>query len=100
MTERERLIELITEARHAAKDAIGSMNDYNAWIADHLLEHGVIVMPVNVGQPVWVMSPDKRGISRAKPAFSTIARWVERGDFGKYVFATREEAEAALAERR
>lgn len=44
MSDRDRLIELLEEAKIKAQDTIGSMNKgFGAWYADYLLEHGAIV---------------------------------------------------------
>ena len=49
MTDRDRLIELITEAKKTDPET-GSFNDY---LADYLIEHGVIVLPCKVGDRVY-----------------------------------------------
>lgn len=126
MTDRERLIELMIEAKRTEPE-IGSFTDY---LADYLLEHGVIVPPCKVGDKLFILYDDdygeyecselcigvlqelrvfaKCGISGYKniqecpeyycgqPFCSTS---FTRKDFGKTVFLTREEAEKALKER-
>ena len=47
---RDRLIELLEEAKTQALATVGSLNHgFGEWYADHLLANGVIVPPVNVG---------------------------------------------------
>ncbi len=55
MTERERLIELLLEVDYALdKDGRGA-RDSAEYIADYLLENGVIVLPCKVGDTVYVI---------------------------------------------
>ena len=49
MTDRERLINLMIEAKRTEPET-GSFTDY---LADYLLEHGVIVLPCKVGDTVY-----------------------------------------------
>ena len=49
MTDRERLIDLMIEAKRTEPET-GSFTDY---LADYLLEHGVIVLPCKVGDTVY-----------------------------------------------
>lgn len=102
MTERERLIKLLDE-RIAIQECSFSPDKplTTESLADYLLDHGVIVFPCNVGAPVYTLLPDKQHYfkTRAFP-LTTLAKWVQNGDFGSNVFLTREEAEAALVERR
>lgn len=118
MTERERLIKLMTFAP-AGKD--GNRNVYT--LSDHLLANGVIVPPCKVGDTVYYI----KGGYYKKPQFCEVSRpckvvevsfklqrngsRVMRGfitdngtrynfdSIGKSVFLTKEEAEKALAER-
>lgn len=126
MTDRERLIDLIVEAKRT-DPGTGSFTEY---LADYLLEHGVIVLSCKVGDKLFILYDDdygeyecselcigvlqelrvfaKCGISGYKniqecpeyycgqPFCSTS---FTRKDFGKTVFLTREEAEQALKER-
>ena len=84
--------------------------------ADHLLANGVIVLPCKVGDTVWRVRPElcvyreKDACANYCEGFDTFCeeyeggKWIERSrfclsmldDFGKTVFLTREEAEAAL----
>jgi hypothetical protein len=81
-------------------------------LADHLLANGVIVPPVKVGQTVYSVSrksldghwEDNRYIVDRWSEWTireikfSLTLW-ECGGFGENVFATRTEAEIALAER-
>lgn len=111
---REKLIELI-----GYNGTVLTEGDYDA-LADHLLANGVIVLPCKVGDTVWVINRHLNAVfentviglhcghsSDLKNNIKT--RWVgERGNesirmwsfrqIGRYVFFTREEAEAALKE--
>lgn len=49
MSDRERLIDLMIDAKRTEPET-GSFTDY---LADYLLEHGIIVPPCNVGDTVW-----------------------------------------------
>lgn len=115
VTDRERLIELMIEAKRTDPET-GSFTEY---LADYLLEHGVIVPPCKVGDTVWLIE----NVFNGEKVTQVIAhRMIEgiRGnqlnpiwlvskdpyelrfhptDFGKTVFLTREEAEQALKER-
>ena len=114
MTDREKLIELLNEARnqHLFEDK------YNEAVADYLLANGVIVPPCNVGDTLYVISQmkDKRILPFINEYEATsiklgkkkcvvyhekdgYIKMFKQDDFGKTVFLTREEAEKALAER-
>lgn len=115
MTDRDRLIELIIEAKKTDPET-GSFNDY---LADYLLEHGVTVPPCKVGDTVWLIE----NVFNGEKVTQVIAHRMIDGiggnqlnqiwlvskdpyelrfhpsDFGKTAFLTREEAEQALKER-
>lgn len=95
MTDRERLIDLINEAKKTEPET-GSFTDY---LADYLIEHGVIVLPCNVGDTVYCESASKGQITYLK---APDLEWIveNKGLFGKEIFLTREEAEKALKERK
>lgn len=112
---REKLIELLEQAKNEAYGVFGSMNEgFGAWYADHLLANGVIVLPCKVGQEVWCVwagSVHKAKCSMLtqkadgswKVRFSVDNGWgssldVTPDNIGKTVFLTRELAEAALKE--
>lgn len=126
MNNRDRLIELLEQAKTKAQDTIGSMNNgFGAWYADYLLEHGVIVPPCKVGDTVYIKNkPLKISFihinSKANffvitldcyhcadcPFYNENTNGLEdcpygyfeftEEDIGKTVFLTREEAEKAL----
>lgn len=111
---REKLIELVEAAHNAVPleyvdDETKTLRDCIAAEADYLLAHGVIVLPCKVGDTVWRVST--KHISKVKYIEKTkVSRiavddaiWlfcecapIARCTFGKTVFLTREEAEAAL----
>ena len=94
MTDRERLIDLIIEAKRTDPET-GSFTDY---LADYLLEHGVIVLPCNVGDILCCESAIKGRISYFEAP--DLAWIVENKElFGKEIFFSSEEAEKALRER-
>ena len=115
MTDRDRLIELLEQAKEKAKGTLGSMNNgFGAWYADYLLANGVIVPLCKVGDTVWVLSHwykyTKPEIESRKILSVQIYKnsgvqyhykdgcfWKEH--IGNTVFLTKEEAEKALAER-
>lgn len=127
--ERERLIELLEQAKEKATDTIGSLNNgFGAWYADYLLANGAIAPPVSVGDVVYALPPcwskedsvsayqitnfiishNKKGVWTKKYR----AMWFVNGktvdaqinfwfdDIGRTVFLTREEAEKALERSR
>lgn len=88
MTQKERLVELLYNSR----------GDFEE-IADYLLEHGVTVPPVQIGQKVF--STDYGYINtlhvmRIRPLIKTEIFDYYPEDFGKTVFFTGGDAEAAL----
>lgn len=51
MNTRERLIELLEQARNEARGTIGSMNKgFGEWYADYLLANGVVILPCKAGE--------------------------------------------------
>lgn len=111
MDERERLMKLIADIPKA--QTIPEM-------ADYLLENGIIVPPVKVGDTVYTNIPDSWWLRdkdlpcKAKVAYINIdsrgkyiniainkhfTQSVTFNEIGDTVFLTREEAEKALAER-
>lgn len=76
-------------------------------MADHLIKNGVIVPPCKVGDTVWGIRnyrgkkhPQQGIVSEMyflkDMTLQILVKHVARGKFGKTVFLTREEAEAAL----
>lgn len=120
MTERERLIELLNEAKfgvnkHTLADHL--MSFAVEGIADHLLANGVIVPPCKVGDITYIfdyevnnhLESKLRGIAPSIVEAIVIEDegvWVENEHakyhitaFGDIIFLTKEDAEKALAER-
>ena len=113
MTDRERLIDLIIEAERTDPLKGNSI----VYLADYLLEHGVIVLPCKVGDTLyeiherrnsgkWIKTISERHVNGIEVGLHNvlIARCgttisVFLSDLGKTVFLTREEAEKALKER-
>ena len=94
MTDRERLIDLMIEAKRTEPET-GSFAEY---LVDYLLEHGVIVLPCKAGDTLYCESAIKGHITYLK---APDLEWIfeNREIFGKEIFLTREEAERALRER-
>ena len=104
MSERERLIELLLESE-PIKDRDLDDNWYDGEISDiaeYLLENGVIVLPVKVGDVVYMIVKKRAKVSReyfhfikkTKLTFLNLERILK--DWNKTVFLTKEEAEKAL----
>lgn len=112
MTERERLVEII-------ETAVSIMQNTPEKLADYLLDHGIIAPPCKVGDTVYVVSQtkDRRILpfvneyevtsikvgKRKCTIYHEMDGYIKifkQDEFGKTVFLAREEAEAALAERR
>ena len=123
MTERERLIELLKNDNCPSPfvcDAnckyINSDNCSAERIADYLLENGVIVPPVKIGDTVYLLSRGDIipiniiaiqgnnsgnfliGMNEENFGYSTISLHLEN-NWGAEWYITREEAEKARAER-
>ena len=92
--DRERLVDLMIQAKRTDPKT-GSFTDY---LADYLLEHGVIVLPCKVGDTLYCKSASKGQIAYLK---APDLEWIfeNREIFGKEIFLTREEAERALKGR-
>lgn len=110
MTDREKLVELIHHCTSCEEC-------HDSDIADHLIAHGVIVLPCKVGDTVWIkgyrflaeiecINITKSGIdfdwAEYERSHELTELWdygtFEVEDIGKNVFLTREDAEAALKE--
>lgn len=106
MTDRDRLIELIVQA----KEKFNNLLFEKELIADYLLANGVIVPPCKVGKTVYVIGVftgqivetkvesihyNKSGIYLCLENFTTAS--VDQ-QLGKTVFLTKEEAEEKLKE--
>lgn len=110
LTERERLIDLITEANIKL---FGSQKSFVEFIADYLLENGVIVLPVKVGESIYYIDEKENKVEQECIRYYTCKMWEttpiltrhnknfwKTYKFGKNVFLTREEAENALNEQK
>lgn len=122
MSERERLIELVSTACVNTDDIYGLPNAEQ--VADYLLENGVIVPPVKVGDTVYRIVQMSTGVKHKIKVFSergetqgiiiprepTIKHFIRCvkvtknnfidvcENFCKTVFLTKEQAEKALEE--
>lgn len=95
------------EQKKRLVELLGNLGiNYRKTIADYLLKNGVFVLPCKVGDTVyWYNKLDE--IVEAKIIKNGFCARIENGfeydagynEIGKTVFLTREEAEAALAER-
>ena len=105
MTEREKLIELLSTAPQEIDGSIGVGK-----IADHLLANGVIVPRIKVGQTIYrcdfvLHKVIDLIIFRLDIYEGKVVYWDDSfniltdEDSGKTVFLSREEAERALKER-
>lgn len=116
MTQKEKLIKLIINAKRTDPET-GSFTEY---LADHLLENGVIVPPVKVGDTVYYIEgayyrsvnlkvrpikvteiSQKASRSGTNLGWGIIANGIRYkfSSIGKTVFLSRNEAEQALKER-
>ena len=111
MNERERLVELMTQAENENLSLIGFEKKI---LADYLLENGVVVLPCKVGDTVYEICERRRsgkwqkaivervvhgieiGIDKILTARCGTTAYVYLSRLGKTVFLTREEAETAL----
>ena len=109
MTDRDKLIELITKAHSEwLRKEYDHETDKNVaeYLADDLLANGVILPPCKVGDKVYIITNVSQeivesvviGIWTADGVFSilTIHGTVIADNLGKTVFLTKEEAEAEL----
>lgn len=106
MSERERLINLLKQNCHCKDDDCSNCGRSGICFthreADYLLENGVIVPPVKVGDTIYMIVGGKakitreyfRFIKKTKLTFLNLERVSK--DWGKTVFLTKEEAEKAL----
>lgn len=106
MTERERLIELMGEAKRTDPET-GSWTEY---LADYLLDNGIIVLPCKVGDVVYfpyngqidelkVVCFVKYGYTTAAFFNAELSESCEICNFDKIVFLTKEDAEKHLQKR-
>lgn len=100
---RDRLIELI---KNAPVWKNGTFDEACEFVADHLIENGVIVPPCKVGDKLYIVTAVSKeivesvviGLWMADGVFSvlTIHGVIIADSLGKAVFFTKEEAEKAL----
>lgn len=103
MTDRERLIDLMIEAKRTDPETV-SFTDY---LADYLLEHGVIVPPCKVGDTIYQTDGVRIYTSTIceitytenKAIFVTENVVFDERAINNSIFLNREEAEQALKER-
>lgn len=102
MNERERLAELIHKAELAMwGKPVGDAKSQREFIADYLLNHGIIAPPCKVGDAVYEVDTIGNRVNRfVINDLYHLGRLIDDECFGTLVFLTREEAEAALVERR
>lgn len=60
MTERKRLIELINKCDTMSIPTDGFIEGF----ANYLLENGVVLSPVKIGQSIWTSKPFRDGVKR------------------------------------
>lgn len=107
---RNKLAELLEEASGLINNDLPTVEQ----MADYLIEHGVIVPPVKVGQTVWCVlnrtKPQKFQITivtMSEKHYSFVIEahkgvykhYCDQDSVGRVVFFTEQEAEKALAER-
>lgn len=119
MTERERLISILQRQGEDGGFCLDGLYENADIIADHLFENGVIVLPVKVGDTVYVKAIENFDIIKLKYKIITArvtkfifdeficSFWansldgnhcykIDINDIGKTVFLTYKEAEKAL----
>ena len=112
--QRERLVELLNEAKRRIKNLDTSYPDYDEAV-DYLIANNVVVLPCVVGQTVWciynyekpkefqvaVLSMSENHYSFTIEANKGVFKhYCDKEAVGKWVFFTKEEAENALKERK
>ena len=115
---REKLIDLIIQAdddalRKREQEKAESNRDLYGFVADYLLDNGVVVLRCKVGDKVYVIRYGEETDYIIVPMLILEVKQNVNGvffepsdnipafrpkDFGKWVFTTKEEAEAKLAE--
>ncbi len=102
MTERERLAELIAECITIRECSFSEDKRPTCEeLADYLLSKGVICPPCKVGDIIYALTYDGKYCMPLKVTCrESLVRWMDEDQFGNALFTTREEAEAALAEKR
>ena len=111
MTERERLIHLIGEIKSYEYGGMATVT--NEGVADYLLENGVIVLPVKVGESIYYIDEKENKVEQECIRYYTCKMWEttpiltrhnknfwKTYKFGKNVFLNREEAENVLKDQK
>ena len=111
MNERERLVELMTQAENENLSLLGFEKKI---LADYLVENGVVVLPCKVGDTVYEICERRRSGKWQKAIVERVVHGIEIGidkiltarcgtttylylsRLGETVFLTREEAEKVL----
>ena len=111
---RDRLIELLEQAKTEALSTIGSLNNgFGAWYADYILKDGWIRHPVKLNQILYKPYTYRNAIDECRVSaiiqksdgtfkirltnlYYRAVFEVTEDDFGKTVFLTKEEAEQSL----
>lgn len=106
MSERERLIELLKQSCHCKDEDCSNCNSNGICFthseAEYLLDNGVIVPPVKVGDTIYMIVEKRakitreyfRFIKKTKLTFLNLERVLK--DWDKTAFLTKAEAEKAL----
>lgn len=107
MTDREKLVKLLEDA---PTDPMGNRNV--GVIANHLLAHGVTILPYKVGDAIYYIDEDTHSIGTDTVKFLTVTKngvrpilnghntWFWKDHvWGQNVFLSLEEAENALSSR-
>ena len=105
--QRDRLIELISQAKNIDGYATPCSMKRDSLIADHLLANGVIVPPCKVGDVIYHLYPIQGIVAKKvkRIQYGSYGLMIADGNgvfhsdvIGKTVFLTKEEAEEKLKE--
>lgn len=109
MTDRDRLIELLSATHTETDDYKEQARLHDEYIADHILTNGVIVPPCKVGDKIYVVDKALGRIIKKTVSEIRLTDWeiyvhsygfgYPCSLFGKTVFLTKEESENVLKER-
>lgn len=103
---REKLIEIYNKLEEEGLACIAGKGD----MADLMIANGVTVLPCKLGDRVWaircykgVLQPQEGIVNEMffcdDMRLCIVVKHIARGEWGKTVFATEEEAQAAIRER-
>ena len=104
--ERQRALEAETEAEHS--EIYESIKTLHEYVADHLIENGVVVPPCKVGDRVYQTDGARIyelevldvSIHKNMPYYETESVDFDTRAIGKSIFLTKEQAEQKLNEMR